>query len=496
MLAAEDDDPDPAVIKTILALTRGAGRSDVPYHIVAEIQDPRNLDVARLAGGEEAVILDKSLTVSRLIVQTSRQSGAAFVYQDLLDFDGDEIYMRLDASLEGRAYGDALLAYEDCSVIGLRDAAGDVKLNPAMDRPILEGDMVIAIAEDDTVLAAARRCRVEVDEATIRDGRRQAERPESTIVLGYNRRTPLVVAELDAYAKPGARVELMAAHPLGREVLDAAVAGLERLSVLTHPGETTDRAQLDALDLARFDRVIVMSDAHAPDRARADARVLVTLLHLRDIAGRTGAGFTIVSEIIDEADRALASVAEVDDIVVSGQVISYLLAQISENRDLGAVFAELLGAEGSELYMRPVEDYATPGERVPYAALVAAARRRGETAIGYRVAAQASTADADFGVVLNPVKSRELSSPPPATASSSSPRISYGSRSRSCAAARSGATGLCARPVPSSRPPGLIRCGTTSIRQQKRSAPRGAVRTHTLSGGPEPKRRWSSRSPR
>ena len=408
VLAAEDDDPDPAVIKTILALTRSADHGDVPYHIVAEIQERRNLDVARLAGGDEAVVLDRSLTVSRLIVQTSRQSGAALVYQDLLDFTGDEIYMRLDAALEGATYGEALLAYEGCSVIGIRDASGDVKLNPDSRRPILAGDSVIAIAEDDAVLNVAERCRGEVDEAAISNGRRRAERPESTIVFGYNRRTPMVIAELGQYAQPGASIELMAMHPLGRDALGDALAGLEHLSVVTHQGDTTDRAQLDALDLGRFDRVILMSDAAAPDRARADARVLVTLLHLRDIAQRTGAQFTIVSEIIDEADRALANVAEVDDIVVSGQVISYLLAQISENRDLAAVFAELLGAEGSEVYMRPVEEYVVAGGSVSYATLVDAARRRGETAIGYRVAAQASRLKENFGVALNPAKSRQL----------------------------------------------------------------------------------------
>lgn len=408
VLAAEDDDPDPAVIKTILALTRSADRSALSYHIVAEIEDPRNLDVARLAGEGDAVVLDKSVTVSRLIVQTSRQSGAAFVYQELLDFAGDEIYMRIDASLDGSTYGEALLAYENCTVIGVRDRDGGVKLNPAMTTPIVAGDAVIAIAEDDAVLDVAEPCRGEVDDAGIADGRRRAERPESTIVLGYNRRTPLVIAELDVYARPGASAELMAMHPLGREALDAAAAGLERLSVVTHQGDTTDRGQLDALDLARFDRIILMSDASAPDRSRADARVLMTLLHLRDIAQRTGAHFTIVSEIIDESDRALANVAEVDDIVVSGQVISYLLAQISENRDLAAVFAELLGTEGSEIYMRPIDGYVVPGARVSFATLIAAARRRGETAIGYRTAAQALRADASFGIELNPVKSRQI----------------------------------------------------------------------------------------
>src|SRR5690606_30718410 len=42
--------PDSHVIKTILALTNNPGRRREPYHIVAEIRDPKNLEPARLVG--------------------------------------------------------------------------------------------------------------------------------------------------------------------------------------------------------------------------------------------------------------------------------------------------------------------------------------------------------------------------------------------------------------------------------------------------------------
>ncbi len=93
-------------------------RRDGP-HIVAEIQDPQNLEAARLVGGDRTVIVDKRETIARLIVQTSRQSGAAAVYTELFDFDGDEIYFHSDASLAGGTYGEAVAAYETASVIGL-----------------------------------------------------------------------------------------------------------------------------------------------------------------------------------------------------------------------------------------------------------------------------------------------------------------------------------------------------------------------------------------
>jgi voltage-gated potassium channel Kch len=408
VLAPEGDAADAMVIKTILALTHAPGRSSAGYHVVAEIQDPRNLDAARLAGGEDTVVLDKGVTVSRLIVQTSRQSGAAFVYQELLDFDGDEIYMRGDERLEGQTYGGSLLSYENCTVIGIRSADGTVKLNPPMDTVFGPGDQVIAVAEDDSVLDLAQAVVGAVEESAIGDGDGVQEHAEATLVLGYNRRTVAVISELDEYAQPGSRVDVVALDPPIDELFLEQVGPLQRLAVTVRAGDTADRALLQRLDVGTYDRVIVMCDSEALERRRADARVLVTLLHLRDIAERSGTDFTIVSEILDEADRELARVANVDDIIVSEQVISYLLAQISENRDLAAVFDELFRAEGSEVYMRPVQAYVANGAAVSFATLVESARRRGETAIGYRIAAHADSPDDAFGVRVNPRKAEQF----------------------------------------------------------------------------------------
>ena len=67
-------------------------------------------------------------------------------------------------------------------------------------------------------------------------------------------------------------------------------------------GSPIDLETLEAIDLERFQHVIFLAD-ESLDAQRADARILVTLLHLRDIADRRGAQFTIVSEMIDERNR-------------------------------------------------------------------------------------------------------------------------------------------------------------------------------------------------
>ena len=66
--------------------------------------------------------------------------------------------------------------------------------------------------------------------------------------------------------------------------------------------------------------------------------------------------------------------------------------KLSENRYLKNVFADLFAAEGSEVYLKPLGDYVNGAGEVSFATLCEAALRRGEVAIGYRIAAEASEA--------------------------------------------------------------------------------------------------------
>jgi hypothetical protein len=242
-------------------------------------------------------------------------------------------------------------------VIGLLRGGGEVKLNVGPQTPIGPGDSVIAIAEDDAVLALAPPSSASVDDARISPATPVPDAPDRTLVLGYNHRAPLVISELAQYARDGARVVVVADVPQS----SVAVASTDALTVDYHERSTIDRAVQDDLDIPQYDRVIVLSYSDQLDHHEADARSLVTLLHLRDIAQRGGKAFTIVSELLDEDDVELAKVASVDDIIVSDQVLSMMLAQLSENHHLAAVFGELFQADGAEVYLRPADQYVSAG---------------------------------------------------------------------------------------------------------------------------------------
>ncbi|MFI6902066.1 potassium transporter TrkA [Nonomuraea sp. NPDC050394] len=398
VLSPEGEDPDAHVIKILLALAK---RSGIHPPVVAALTSGRNMAAARLAGGPLVHLVDSDDTASRLIVQSSRQSGMSVVCMDLLNFDGGEIYLRPAELLAGKTYGEALHGYHSATVIGLRTSAG-VALNPPMDTEIGPKDEVIVIAHDDSSIWPAAGA-PKIDESAVAVSERAKHAAERTLLLNWNGRAEQIVRYLDGYVAPGSVLEVAADHPKA----GANLTGLRNLTVNLKDCDTTDRFALEALGLGLFQHVIVLSDDRfKPDHA--DTRTLMTLLQLRDMQTKLGEHYSIVSEMHDESNRSLAEVTEADDIVISDTVIGLLLAQLAENQHLADVFGYLFDSHGSEIYPRPASAYVRTGVEVGFSTVVEAARRRGETAIGYRTA-YARNKPPHYGIVLNPDRSRRVS---------------------------------------------------------------------------------------
>ncbi|MEU8076313.1 hypothetical protein AB0B31_12785 [Catellatospora citrea] len=397
---ATAEDADAYVLKTLLAINKGPAFRGRPHHVVAAVRDSRNRAVAKLAGGD-AIVLDGDDIGARLIVQTARQSKLSVVYHDLFDFGGDEIYMTVEPSLVGRPFAQALLAYKQCCPLGLLLADGKTVLNPPPGTVISPGDRIVLLARDDSMITLATTP-FTVDDTAIVHGVRGPAAPESTLILGWNRRAARIVEQLDVYVAAGSTVDVVTDRADANPAVARLAPRLRQLAIRSKAGDTRDRGVLETLDVASYHNVIVLSDDDL-DALTADSRVLVTLLHLRDILAGRGPG-SIVSEMRDDRDRALAQLTKADDFVVSEQLVSLLMTQISENRHLESVFADLFDADGAEIYIRPASYYLRAGATITFATVVASAARRGEVAIGYRV----SESGDGHGVVLNPDKEQVM----------------------------------------------------------------------------------------
>jgi voltage-gated potassium channel Kch len=396
------------VIKTILALTNSPERRAEAYHIVAPIQHPKNLEVARLVGRDEAKLLLDDDIITRITAQTCRQTGLSAVYMDLLDFDGDEIYFRSEPALVGKTYVETLMAYEDSAVIGLLRGDGAVRLNPPRDTVVGATDQLVVISQREDTIRLTGTGGVEIDEAAIKAAQPVVQVPERTLVLGWNQGRGRLLDELDNYVGPGSAATVVDESAAAEADVRRVGKRLANQEVTFQVGDTADRHFLETLELARYDHVIVLSDSDTLNPQEADAHTLVTLLHLRDLQERGGFHFSVVTEMLDLRNRQLAAVTRADDFIVSDHLVSLLLAQLSENPQLADVFEDLFNAEGAEIYLRPAESYLEVGAPVSFYTVVEAAARRGETAIGYRQIASEHSHAERYGVRLNPRKSRTV----------------------------------------------------------------------------------------
>jgi voltage-gated potassium channel Kch len=409
VLPPENSDPDTDVIKTVLAITNNPNRRTEKYHIVTQIRNAKNLPVLKLVGEHDDVqaILTGDL-IARIVAQTSRQSGLSVIYTELMDFGGDEIYFKHEPTLVGKTYGDSLLAYEDSSVMGIRKADGKILLNPSMDLQIESNDQIFAISADDDTIRLSSPGLIQINETLIRSNRIPLKpTPEKCLILGWNRSGTTIVHELDNYVPKGSQVTVVAdVFNIEKQVV-AQGGKLKNQKLVAMEGETTDRDLLNTLNIQDYDHVIVLA-YNTLEPQEADAKTLVTLLHLRDMAEKDETPFSIVSEMLDLRNRELAEATQVDDFIVSEHLVSLMMSQISENAELFDVFADIFDPEGSEIYLKSASDYVALGEPINFYTVVEAAKRRGETAIGYRLESEAGDAGKSYGVRTNPKKSNQV----------------------------------------------------------------------------------------
>jgi voltage-gated potassium channel Kch len=389
---------DAVAVSTVLAIRAAA--PDLPASVIVEIEDAATASALSVVSGGRVLPVRSQELVARVTAQASRQLGLSAVILDLLDFDGDEIYMTPVRELAGVRYGEALTSFAEASVIGYADASGGVFVNPPPATVLPKGASVIAIAEDDDRVRFARPDSLPgVPKAPAADV--GAKTPERILLIGWSAmgRSALEAMAPFLHAGSSVRVAVREEFVPAIERLDSTVGGVDmRFSALSDDVRDLDRL----IDEMAPDEVIVLGYRDKISIADADAMTMLTMLHIRSHLQRIGKSHTrVIAEVLDMRRTELAKQTSAVDLVVSDELCARMIAQLAENPNLAPVFHDLFDADGAAINVVPATRYASVGTELSYLEFVLAARERGESAIGYRAAATGT-------VRLNPPKSERL----------------------------------------------------------------------------------------
>ena len=408
ILPPESPDADIYVIKTILAIVQNPQRRPQPYNIVTQLNNAKNQAIAQTIGRDEVLAFCLGRILGYMIVESVRQVRISWVLAELLSFEGAEIYFREEPKLVGKTFGETIFMYEDSSVIGLRLPDGRIIVNPPLDVTIAPDTRIIAISENALSLRLSGLEDYEIDEKATRVPCPHPPQPKRLLILGWNGDAPDTITRLEQYMATGSSVLLIGLNPEPEAEIVHRCKELKNLTVEFRVSNIQDRAVLDELDIPSYDHVVVLCPFDRLSAEAADAQTLIVLLHLRDISERSGHKFPIVTELMQESNRNLAKVARVDDVIVSNQLMSLVLAQMSENKDRLPTLLGLTDPEGNHIQLKPAEDYVVLGSPVNFYTVIESAKRCGHLVLGYCVQTELEDASKEFGMQLNPNKSARI----------------------------------------------------------------------------------------
>ena len=401
---------DARVLKTILALMSCTGEENAPP-IVAELHSENMRKLAKNISPEKVSLIDEHSILAKLMVQTSRVSGLAQVYDNLVGFEGCEFYFyKPDGGIEGVKYSDLIFHFKESSVFGLRRGDGTMMLNPSPDTVCRRDDEVVILAEDDSTIKFLKQ-RLEVVLPQCKAAGPHPKAVENQLIVGWSFKTPTILDEYSKYLSKGSKIDVVV-HYIDDETKKEFNAIQKKNSAVKMRllvGNLHIPSTIAKLKPEQYDNVIILSGDGGNSELR-DSETIAKLLEFRHYfktAVKKEVKTQLITEVADSENIEVIQEAGVKDFLISNQFVSKIYAQVSEEPSILGIYEDLFSEGGSEVYLKPVSMYlAGIPESITFGELCAAAMKRNESCFGVRLLSEETDMDKNFGIYVNPRKDK------------------------------------------------------------------------------------------
>jgi hypothetical protein len=233
-------------------------------------------------------------------------------------------------------------------------------------------------------------------------------------MIGWTLKSPAIIREFADYITDGSRIHILLKNPSDdqAEQIEALDQELESIEVGLIRKDCLSIEDLMSVKPFEYDNIIILAGNGSRDvdidAARVDSENIVALLLLRRIFSQypgESRNTKLITEILDSQNDALVAKAGVQDVIISNRLVSMIMAQISESRDIEKVYDDIFQEEGSEIYLKPASLYFESAPiQVSFADMMAIAQKRNEVCIGVKIKALETDKESNNGVTLIPEK--------------------------------------------------------------------------------------------
>jgi hypothetical protein len=410
--ASEDDKmfSDVQSIKAIMAIIAcQGGKNELP--IIAEIFNEKKRDLIGYFEDENIIALDSWEIMGKLLVQTSLTSGLEMVYNEILSFDGCEIYF-YRADWNKIAFGDLPMRFKDGIPLGVYNENDGMTLRPGKEYVMKQEDQILILAEDDSTIKFQPSSVHNVTEIKLVNSKLE-QKKKNILILGWHNLAEIFINESEDYLREGSTFDIHIKEP--SDEIKSRINELKELYkgfvIRLTDSDSLDLESLKAANPFNYDNIVILSQDLNEQRAdKIDSDTLIILLLLRKIKAEFAEAETkIITQVLNSENQEIITQTDVDDFIISNKLITMILAQLSEQPLIMKFYEDIFSEDGSEIYVKSITLYSdTFPIKTTFGDLIGLADQRNEICLGIRKGSESKNADTNFGVTLNLDKNEVL----------------------------------------------------------------------------------------
>ncbi|MFT4602737.1 MAG: hypothetical protein ACI857_002924, partial [Arenicella sp.] len=238
-------------------------------------------------------------------------------------------------------------------------------------------------------------------------GKRLEQKSKNILILGWHSVGEIFIRESADYLTRGTKVDIMFNNP--NQILQDKVAEIkEEYTDFEITLSNEDPLKLETLKKVNpfeYDNIIILSqNTEELSADKIDSDTLIILLLLRNIKQEGGVEVdtNIITQVLNSENQEIITQTDVDDFIISNKLITMILAQLSEEPLIKALYDDLFSEDGSEIYVKPADLYFSEfPAKVRFGDLIGLALKREEVCLGIRKGDKSKDASSNFGVRLN-----------------------------------------------------------------------------------------------
>lgn len=314
-------------------------------------------------------------TIAKIIAHSCTQPGISEVFKEIFNFEGNEFYVIDIPGIKDMSFFDLMGKLESGVPVGI-ERNGLIITNPNGNSLLKEDDRILVFSNTASESKLLENRKV-LEVPKYKKEELKDEDKEKTLIIGKNRSLKTILKELPENIN---EVYIANANVTDSDLEKYAQANPFIKINIVNDDLSEEEGLLNVIK--DFNHIVILS-SHEMDVDSDDIKNIYMLLRLRDLRTRFNLDFNITAEMRKGSNQQLVVDDDNTDFVVSSNMSSLFLAQLSESPELLPVFTEILSNEGNEVYLKTAYELHCMGNKT-IAELRQIALSQGYIMLGYR----------------------------------------------------------------------------------------------------------------